>query len=447
MWSRFLSDYGMLFVLLALCAVLSAVTWSEQYPSGAAGGEALARDVIALTPTGAKVLVVVRGSDLDQAFAEALAAALRDSGRRVVEIVRGDPADARKALERLAGSADRPEVIAATIDAGKWEVLQDVAADFPALAGARLLVPSSYSWPNFLRPVNLLNITNQIAVIAILAIGMTAVILTGGIDLSVGSLVALSAVLATSLIRDRAGAENASAAGMAACCLAAIAGCGLVGLTNGLLVTRFEAPPFIVTLGMMLIARGLAYLLSENQSIYQLPQSFTGLGQGTLISGLPIAVVLMLTLYVFAHFIMAHTTLGRYVYAVGSNVKAARYGGVPVERIIVMVYVISGLFAGLGGVIMASQLRSASPNYAKDYELQVIVAVVIGGTSLSGGEGKMFGTLIGALLIAVVHNGMNLLGVTSHAQTVVLGSVLIAAVLLDRIKRRGFGHWLARRTP
>jgi ribose transport system permease protein len=262
----------------------------------------------------------------------------------------------------------------------------------------------------------------------------------------VGSQVALSAVLATLWIRDLAGAEHASAGGMIACCLAAVLFCGLVGLINGLLVTLFEAPPFIVTLGMMSIARGLAYILAEGQAIYQLPQEFTALGLGTLPGGLPIAVVLMLLLYFVAHVVMGHTTLGRYVYAVGSNAKAARYSGLPVQRIVVLVYVVSGLLAGLGGIMMASQLKSAAPIYAQGYELEVIVAVVIGGTSLTGGEGKMLGTLIGALLIAVVHNGMNLLNVGPHPQLVVMGSVLIAAVLLDRLKRRSWA-WLRRARP
>jgi len=228
------------------------------------------------------------------------------------------------------------------------------------------------------------------------------------------------------------------------CALEAIVAWGLIGLMNGLLVTIFEAPPFIITLGMMFIARGFAYILPENQSIYQVPQSFTALGLGTLAGGVPNAVVLMLILYVIAHFVMGHTTWGRYIYAVGSNAKAARFSGVPVQGTLVLVYALSGLLAGLGGVILASQHRSASPNYAQNYELYVIVAVVIGGASLSGGEGKIFGTLIGALLIAVVHNGMNLLGVESRAQMVVLGSVLIGAVLLDRLKRRRW-FWARRR--
>jgi ribose transport system permease protein len=436
MWARLLSDYGMLFVLLALAAVLSVITWSEQHSGGAAGGEALAFEIIQQTPASAKVLIVVRDTEDDQAFAVALADALRPAGRIVVDTVRGEPSDARKALARLAAGTQKPAVIAATSETGKWDVLHQAGTLLPALTGVRLMVPPSYSWPNFLRPVNLLNIANQIAVIAIIAIGMTMVILTGGIDLSVGSVTALSAVLATLLIRDLAGAENASAGGMLFCSLAAIFACGLVGLTNGLLVTRFAAPPFIITLGMMLIARGMANILTDGQSIADVPQSFTGLGLGTLFGRVTNAVVLMLVLYVVAHFLMGHTTWGRYIYAVGSNVKAARYSGVPVERTIVGVYVVSGLLAGLGGVILASQHKSAAPNYAQNYELNVIVAVVIGGTSLSGGEGKIFGTLIGALVIAVVQNGMNLLNVKSFPQMVVLGSVLVAAVLLDRLKRR-----------
>jgi ribose transport system permease protein len=439
MWPRIFSDYGMLFVLLTLCAVLSIVTYGEQFPGGAAGGEALAYDVVAQTADADRVLIIGRATADDAAFADALAAHLKESGRSVIDSVRGDPRSARRALERAAAAPDRPHVIAATKEAGDWDVLHDVGRHFPSLANARVMVPRSYSWPYFLRPVNLVNIANQIAIIAIVAVGMTMVILTGGIDLSVGSLVALSAVLATLLIRDCAGAESASAAGMTICCLAAILACGMIGLVNGLLITLFEAPPFIITLGMMLIARGLAYILSGNESIFQVPQAFTVLGVGTVAGGVPNAVVLTLGLYLVAHLVMAHTTLGRYVYAIGSNVKAARYSGVPVQRIVVLVYIFSGFLAGLGGIIMASQLRSAAPTYAQMYELYVIVAVVIGGTSLSGGEGKVLGTLIGALLIAVVQNGMNLLSVESRAQMVVLGSVLIAAVILDRLKRRSWG--------
>ena len=166
--------------------------------------------------------------------------------------------------------------------------------------------------------------------------------------------------------------------------------------------------------------------------------SFDWLGRGDAFFGIPNAVVLMVILYVFAHFVMSRTTAGRYIYAVGGNPEAARLSGVPVKRILLWVYTVSGALAGLGGVVMASQFRSGDPKYGLMYELYVIAAVVVGGTSLAGGRGKVFGTLIGAFIIAVIQNGMNLTGVQSYTQKVVLGLVLLAAVLLDMLKKRGW---------
>jgi ribose transport system permease protein len=265
---------------------------------------------------------------------------------------------------------------------------------------------------------------------------MTIVIITAGIDLSVGSLIAFSAVLAALLIRDFAGGVAAGAGGLIACGLAAIAACGLVGAFSGTMITRFGIPPFIVTLGMMLVASGLAYLLARGQSVYQLPDSFVWLGRGTGPFGLPIAVLLMLALYFAAHVLMSRMPLGRYFYAVGGNREAAMLSGIPINRVLLVAYTFSGLLAGVGGVVMASQLKSGSPTYGQMYELYVIAAVVVGGTSLSGGSGKMFGTLIGAFIIAVIQNGMNLTNVESYTQKVVLGFVILGAVLLDRVKRR-----------
>jgi ribose transport system permease protein len=262
------------------------------------------------------------------------------------------------------------------------------------------------------------------------------VIITGGIDLSVGSLMALSAVTATLLIRDAAGAESASAAGIVLCCLAAIAVCGFVGLLTGFLVTAFALPPFIATLGMMLVASGLAFILAQGQSIYEVPDSFVWLGRSADVGRVPNAVMLMALIYCVAHFVMTRMTLGRYIYAVGGNVRAAWLSGVPVRRVLLVVYVISAGLAGLGGIILASQLKSGTPTYGQMYELYVIAAVVVGGTSLSGGEGGILGTLIGAFLIAVIQNGMNLTGVESYTQKVVLGSVILGAVLLDHLRKR-----------
>jgi ribose transport system permease protein len=200
------------------------------------------------------------------------------------------------------------------------------------------------------------------------------------------------------------------------------------------MITRFAIPPFIGTLAMMLVGSGLAYLLAQGQSIYQIPDSFVWLGRGADLFGLPNAVVLMLVLYALAQVLMSRMKLGRYLYAVGGNPEAARLSGVPVRRVLLFAYVVSGLLAGVGGVVMASQLKSGSPTYGSMYELYVIAAVVVGGTSLSGGEGRMLGTLTGAFTIAVIQNGMNLTNVESYTQKVVLGVVILGAVLLDKLR-------------
>jgi ribose transport system permease protein len=434
--ARFLSDYSMLLVLLVLCAYYSLVTVAEQHPTGAAAGEQVAGDVLRRVGTGGRVLIVARDTPNDAAFAEALSSRLAVAGMRDVVTVKGGPAEARAVLQQNAATGRKLDVIAAGPAAAAWPVVQDVGRKFPALGDVPVLTPHSYRWPSFFTTANLLNIANQIAVIAIVAVGMTMVIITGGIDLSVGSLVALSAVTATLLIRDLAGAESATAAGMVVCCLAAVVVCGLVGLCSGTLITAFGLPPFIVTLGVMLMASGLAFILAEDQSIYQVPDTFIWLGRGADLLGLPNAVVLTAVLYLVAHVVMSRMTLGRYLYAVGGNAEAARLSGVPVVRVVILAYVLSGALAGLGGVVLASNLKSGSPNFGQLYEMYVIAAVVVGGTSLSGGEGKMFGTLIGALLIAVIQNGMNLTGVPSDTQRVVLGAVILGAVLLDSFKKR-----------
>ncbi len=208
------------------------------------------------------------------------------------------------------------------------------------------------------------------------------------------------------------------------------------------MITAFRIPPFIVTLAMMLVASGLAYLLAQGQSIYQVPESFVRLGRGADFLRIPNAVLLTAFLYGAAHVLMTRTVLGRRIYAVGSNREAARLSGVPVSRVLLFVYSASGLLAGLGGVVMASQLKSGSPTYGGMYELYVIAAAVVGGASLQGGEGRVLGTLIGAFIIAVIQNGMNLTGVESYTQKVVLGLVILGAVLLDTLKR---GGWKRRR--
>lgn len=431
-WARLFSDYGMVLVLLLLCGFFSVVTYSEQPLSGASAGHQVVRSLASQIPRSGKIIIAVRDQPDDLEYAGAVETAWNGAGGKVLGIARGEPKDARAILQRLADGRETLDAIVCTPATASWLVFNDVRADFPVLGTPRLIRPGSYWWPNFLKSENLLNIANQIAVIAIVAIGMTMVIVTGGIDLSVGSLLALSAVLSSWAIRDQAGGVQASAAGMVLACVFSILACGGVGAFSGAMITRFGIPPFIVTLAMMLVGSGLAYLLAKGQSIYQIPDSFVWLGRGADLLHLPNAVVLMVVLYLLAHVFMSRMKWGRYVYAVGGNREAARLSGVPVERVLMLAYVVSGLLAGLGGVIMASQLKSGSPTYGNMYELYVIAAVVVGGTSLSGGEGKIFGTLIGAFTIAVIQNGMNLTNVESYTQKVVLGMVILVAVLMDK---------------
>ena len=436
--SRLFSDYGIVLALILLCVYFSAATVSQETLSGAEGGRILGASVLSRF-TDRRVLVVASESPADGVFADAVINELKIRQLGYHE-VRGQPADARKKLEELARSGISPiDAIVCAPGASQWTVFENVASRFPAIGEPEIVRPKVGRRSSFLTTQNLLNIANQIAVIAIIAIGMTMVIITGGIDLSVGSLIALSAVAATLLIRDYGGAESASVAAMIGCSLAGILLCGVIGFFSGVMVAVIRIPAFIATLGMMLVASGLAFIFARGQSIYQVPDSYVWLGRGADL-GIPNAVLLMLLLYVGAHVFLMRAAAGRHVYAVGANQEAARLSGVPVKRTLVFVYSLSGLLAGLGGIVMASQLKSGAPTYGQMYELYVIAAVVVGGTSLAGGQGKAFGTLIGALIIAVIQNGMNLTGVESYTQKVVLGLVILGAVTLDMLKRRS--GWL-----
>jgi ribose transport system permease protein len=379
------------------------------------------------------VLIVTQSSDEDARFAAALRDAL-ESGGMTVTSVAGSPRDARRALREFAQSQRRLDVIAGTYATANWLVFRDLSADFRALSEVQVVQPRPYTWPTFLRTDNLLNVANQIAVIAIIAVGMTFVIIAGGIDLSVGSLIALSSVVAGVLIRNFGGGTSADVFALTLASLIAMFACGAVGAFSGAMVISMGIPPFIVTLAMMMVASGVAFLLADGNSIPELPLSYTWLGRGADLLGIPNAVVLMLLTYVLAHLLLTRTVLGRHIYAVGDNQQAAWLSGISVRRVLLFTYIASGVLAGVGGIVVASTYQSGDPRYGIMYELYVIAAVVVGGTSLSGGRGTIFGTLIGAFIIGVINNGMNLLQVNPYAQKVILGAVILAAVMLDRLQ-------------
>lgn len=431
-WERpFIRDYGMIFVLLLLVAFFSIATLKEQFPIGEDAGKQVANEIVNQCGVGARVLVVTRDTAGDVLFANATADSLEKAGAQVLANVNGAAPDAKQAIEKIIAEGKQIDAIAANDVTAKWTVFDRYAE----LSSAKRVTPKSYRWPDFLKVSNLLGVANQTAIYAIIAIGMTMVIITGGIDLSVGSLVALVSVIVAVFIRDFGGGVDASIGVVILAGVIGIVVCAIEGAFSGTMITLFRIPPFIVTLGEMMIASGLAYKLSEGRSIPELPDSFFWLGRGETY-GIPNPILLMVMLYVIAHIVMSRSVIGRYIYAIGGNQEAARLSGVPVNRVLLLVYIISGALAGLGGIVLTSQLSAGDPKFGLMYELEVIAAVVVGGTSLMGGQGKIFGTLIGAFIIAVIKNGMNLLGVDPFNQKIVLGSVLMLAVLLDTLKRR-----------
>ncbi|HSR68684.1 MAG TPA: ABC transporter permease [Acidobacteriota bacterium] len=430
----FASDYGMLAVLILLCAYFSWATLQEQPPRGAEAAEALADVLEGQTPEGASIAILSKGNPDGRRFARRLQERLQSAGLTVAATLQGDPPSVRSQMQEVTAGGTAIDILATTAD---YRLLAESLLETqPQVSSARVQLPPASHWPTFLLTENLLNVANQIVVIAVIAIGMTMVIITGGIDLSVGSLIALSAVAATWLIR-WAGAAEASGTEMVLASLGGIVLSAAVGLFSGVMVTAVRIPSFIATLAMMQVASGLAFIISGGLPIYQVPDSYTALGRGQVFS-IPMAVIVMVVLYLLAHLLMSHTPLGRYIYAVGGNAEAARLSGVRVQRIRLFVFAVSGAMAGLGGIVLASQLKSGSPTYGLTYELYVIAAVVVGGASLSGGRGKIFGTLIGALIIAVINNGMNLTNVESYTQKVVLGFVVLGAVVLDSLRKRAW---------
>lgn len=281
--------------------------------------------------------------------------------------------------------------------------------------------------PNFLTPGNIVNILRQASINIVLATGMTFVILTGGIDLSIGSILGVSAVVGvlTSLL---------PGVGWFAVPAALLTGLGL-GLLNGALIAFLELPPFIVTLGALTALRGVAYLVANGTTVINRNLNFAWIGNEYL-GPIPWLVVIALLAVIASWFILRRTVLGVQIYAVGGNQQAARLTGIKVNRVLLFVYGVSGLLAGLAGIMSASRLYSATGMLGNGYELDAIAAVILGGTSFSGGIGTIFGTLVGALIIAVLNNGLTLLNMSFFWQLVVKGLVIIFAVTVDSLRRR-----------
>jgi ribose transport system permease protein len=305
-------------------------------------------------------------------------------------------------------------------------MLQKLLPFFSLIA---LFVFLSIASPYFLTATNLSSVVRQTAVINIMALGMTLVIVSGGIDLSVGAILAFAGVVG-SMAMVSTGSVSAGIA------VALLCGFGW-GFLNGFFTTWLKIPPFIVTLGTLGIARGITLIISGGLPVTNLPKGLAFLGEGTIL-GIPVALLILIVCAVIAHVILHQTKLGRYTYAIGSNVHAAVYAGIPVKGYTVAVYAISGMLCGLAAMIECSRLMTGQPTAGQAYELQVIAAVVIGGGSLTGGEGSVIGTLIGAFIMGLLANGSDLLGINPYLQQAIIGAIIILAVALDEARKRRF---------
>ncbi|MCL4691942.1 MAG: ABC transporter permease [Candidatus Hydrogenedentes bacterium] len=283
----------------------------------------------------------------------------------------------------------------------------------------------------FLSVDNLILILNQSAIYGVVSVGMTFVILTGGIDLSVGSMIAFGGVVGA-LVTRAVGGDSAWA--LASGWFAAMAAGFATGCVSGLFITRFKIPPFIATLAIMSSMRGAGYLLVQGTPVSDLPANYIFLGRYTIAGHVPVGVVVMLIVFIAGGILLNTTRFGREVRAIGGGEESARLSGVPVNRVKLAVYCMSSVLSVLGGLMLSSKLRSGDPTVGVGDELQVIAAVVMGGTSLTGGRGTIMGTFIGLLIIAVLATGLTWIGMESFGQQVILGVVILAAVLLDQFK-------------
>jgi ribose/xylose/arabinose/galactoside ABC-type transport system permease subunit len=293
-----------------------------------------------------------------------------------------------------------------------------------------LMVYFTFTAPHFFTSSNQIDILRQMSMIAMIAIGMTLIIITGEIDLSVGSLVAASSAIFGFLVIKQG--VIIPVAALVAIVMGAAGGFSVAFLRN-----RYGIPSFITTLGLLSVWRGIAYMVTSGFPLSPYPSSFEFLGSG-FISFLPVTVVIMIILYIVFYYVLAKTPFGRYVYATGSNIKAAQLSGVPVKRVKTIVFIVTGMISALVGIIISSRLMSSTPSIGTGWELDVIAAVIVGGTSLFGGRGTLIGTFLGAYFISVLGNGMVLLGVSPYSQLVTKGLIIVLAVFLNTVQTNGW---------
>jgi ribose/xylose/arabinose/galactoside ABC-type transport system permease subunit len=327
--------------------------------------------------------------------------------------------------DRLPLAAEQAGAVRASVRA------REVALQL-GLYAALIALIAFFSWasPYFFTVANLRNILLQVGVVGMIALGQTFVIIAGGIDLSVGSIIGLSGVAAGFVALD-------PGSGAVLPVLSAIAVGGAVGLLNGYLINAFSLPSFIVTLATLSAARGLALIVTQTQNLYGFNAAFKFVGAGSL-AGLPIIVWLFLFVFVACYVFQAHAPFARHMYAVGGDRRAAALFGVSIRKVELILFTLSGAIAGLAGAVLAARVASAEPNAGMGFELTAIAAVIIGGTSLTGGEGGVQRTFVGVLILGVIGNGLNLLNVPSYYQQVIYGFIIVAAVIVDQwAKRRG----------
>jgi len=308
-----------------------------------------------------------------------------------------------------------------------WDKFMRHPAVFPLLGFIVLFVLMVFLSDSFFTVNNLTNVARQVSINAIIAVGMTCAILTGGIDLSVGSVMALSGTVAAGLMITNIPMPLAMLAGL-------LIG-GMFGAINGACVAYARMPPIIVTLASMSVARGLALIYTGGYPVSGLPDPFAFFGRGEVM-GIQVPILVMAGLYIIAYAMLNHMSFGRYVYAIGGNEEAARLSGIRISRYKLLVYVISGLTAALAGLVLTSRLMSGQPNSGEGFELDAIAAVVLGGTAITGGKGAIIGTLVGAMMLGILNNGLNLMGVSPYVQNVIKGGIILVAIYISSEKRK-----------